>query len=162
MIRAQHRLWADIVFQPYLTGLFKRNFHADSAIRNTTGNTVTICRCCTTAESQYMVGRILCLPAQQTGFPPHSLFDDVRGAAIKIQILCENRVLIRLNRSIDAMSSLNHLNIPWRLLKPKDVTRSSRFFRKGNSCRGIRVPSVTNAVLNGFYGNTGNLSLCCR
>lgn len=27
MIRAQHRLWADIVFQPYLTGLFKRNFH---------------------------------------------------------------------------------------------------------------------------------------
>ena len=27
MIRAQHRLWADIIFQPYLTGLFKRHFH---------------------------------------------------------------------------------------------------------------------------------------
>ena len=27
MIRAQHRLWADIIFQPYLTWLFKRNFH---------------------------------------------------------------------------------------------------------------------------------------
>ena len=27
MIRAQHRLWADILFQPYLTWLFKRNFH---------------------------------------------------------------------------------------------------------------------------------------
>ena len=27
MIRAQHRLWADIIFQPYLTRLFKRNFH---------------------------------------------------------------------------------------------------------------------------------------
>ena len=27
MIHAQHRLWADIVFQPYLTWLFKRNFH---------------------------------------------------------------------------------------------------------------------------------------
>ena len=28
MIRAQHRLWADLIFQPYLTWLFKRNFHA--------------------------------------------------------------------------------------------------------------------------------------
>ena len=27
MIRTQHRLWADIIFQPYLTWLFKRNFH---------------------------------------------------------------------------------------------------------------------------------------
>ena len=27
MIRAQHRLWADFIFQPYLTRLFKRNFH---------------------------------------------------------------------------------------------------------------------------------------
>ena len=27
MIRAQHRLWADIIFQPYLTWLFKRHFH---------------------------------------------------------------------------------------------------------------------------------------
>ena len=27
MIRAQHRLWADIIFQPYLTWLFRRNFH---------------------------------------------------------------------------------------------------------------------------------------
>ena len=27
MIRAQHRLWADMIFQPYLTWLFKRNFH---------------------------------------------------------------------------------------------------------------------------------------
>ncbi len=27
MIRAQHRRWADIIFQPYLTWLFKRNFH---------------------------------------------------------------------------------------------------------------------------------------
>ena len=27
MIRTQHRLWADIIFQPYLMGLFKRNFH---------------------------------------------------------------------------------------------------------------------------------------
>lgn len=27
MIRAQHRLWADILFQPYLTRLFKRGFH---------------------------------------------------------------------------------------------------------------------------------------
>ena len=27
MIRAQHRLWADMIFQPYLTLLFKRNFH---------------------------------------------------------------------------------------------------------------------------------------
>ncbi len=27
MIRAQHRLWADLVFQPYLTWLFKRHFH---------------------------------------------------------------------------------------------------------------------------------------
>ncbi len=27
MIRAQHRLWADIIFQPYLTRLLKRNFH---------------------------------------------------------------------------------------------------------------------------------------
>ena len=27
MIRAQHRLWADIIFQPYLTRLFKRHFH---------------------------------------------------------------------------------------------------------------------------------------
>ena len=27
MIRAQHRLWADIIFQPYLTWSFKRNFH---------------------------------------------------------------------------------------------------------------------------------------
>ena len=27
MIRAQHCLWADIIFQPYLTWLFKRNFH---------------------------------------------------------------------------------------------------------------------------------------
>ena len=27
MIHAQHRLWADIIFQPYLTWLFKRNFH---------------------------------------------------------------------------------------------------------------------------------------
>ena len=27
MIRAQRRLWADIIFQPYLTWLFKRNFH---------------------------------------------------------------------------------------------------------------------------------------
>lgn len=28
MIRAQHRLWADIIFQPYLAWLFKRHFHA--------------------------------------------------------------------------------------------------------------------------------------
>ena len=28
MIRAQHRLWADIVFQPYLKWLFKRHFNA--------------------------------------------------------------------------------------------------------------------------------------
>ena len=27
MIQARHRLWADIIFQPYLTWLFKRNFH---------------------------------------------------------------------------------------------------------------------------------------
>ena len=27
MIRAQHRLWADLIFQPYLTWLFKRHFH---------------------------------------------------------------------------------------------------------------------------------------
>lgn len=27
MIRAQHRLWADIIFQPYLARLFKRHFH---------------------------------------------------------------------------------------------------------------------------------------
>ena len=27
MIRAQHRPWADMIFQPYLTWLFKRNFH---------------------------------------------------------------------------------------------------------------------------------------
>ncbi len=27
MIQAQHRFWADIIFQPYLTWLFKRNFH---------------------------------------------------------------------------------------------------------------------------------------
>ncbi|MCE2414298.1 lysophospholipid acyltransferase family protein [Candidatus Poribacteria bacterium] len=27
MIRAQHRLWADIIFQPYLTWLLNRNFH---------------------------------------------------------------------------------------------------------------------------------------
>ena len=27
MIRAQHHRWADIIFQPYLTWLFKRNFH---------------------------------------------------------------------------------------------------------------------------------------
>lgn len=27
MIRARHRLWADIIFQPYLSWLFKRNFH---------------------------------------------------------------------------------------------------------------------------------------
>ena len=27
MIRAQHRRWADIIFQPYLTWLFKRHFH---------------------------------------------------------------------------------------------------------------------------------------
>ena len=27
MIRAQHRLWADLIFQPYLSWLFKRNFH---------------------------------------------------------------------------------------------------------------------------------------
>ena len=27
MIRAQHRFWADIIFQPYLTWLFKRHFH---------------------------------------------------------------------------------------------------------------------------------------
>ena len=27
MIHAQHRLWADIIFQPYLTLLLKRNFH---------------------------------------------------------------------------------------------------------------------------------------
>ena len=27
MIRAQHRHWADIIFQPYLRRLFKRNFH---------------------------------------------------------------------------------------------------------------------------------------
>lgn len=27
MIRAQHCLWADIIFQPYLVSLFKRNFH---------------------------------------------------------------------------------------------------------------------------------------
>lgn len=27
MIRAQHRLWADILFRPYLTRLFKRHFH---------------------------------------------------------------------------------------------------------------------------------------
>ena len=28
MIQAQHRPWADLIFQPYLTWLFKRNFHA--------------------------------------------------------------------------------------------------------------------------------------
>ena len=28
MIRAQHRLWADLIFQPYLTWVFKRHFHA--------------------------------------------------------------------------------------------------------------------------------------
>ena len=27
MIRAQHRLWADFIFQPYLSGLFRRHFH---------------------------------------------------------------------------------------------------------------------------------------
>lgn len=27
MIRAQHRPWADLIFQPYLTWMFKRNFH---------------------------------------------------------------------------------------------------------------------------------------
>ncbi len=27
MIRAQHRLWADLIFQPYLTWLLKRHFH---------------------------------------------------------------------------------------------------------------------------------------
>ena len=27
MIRAQHRLWADLIFAPYLTWLFKRHFH---------------------------------------------------------------------------------------------------------------------------------------
>ena len=27
MIRAKHRLWADLIFQPYLTWLFKRHFH---------------------------------------------------------------------------------------------------------------------------------------
>ncbi len=27
MIRAQHRLWADFIFQPYLTWLFRRHFH---------------------------------------------------------------------------------------------------------------------------------------
>ena len=27
MIRAQHRRWADIIFQPYLAWLFKRHFH---------------------------------------------------------------------------------------------------------------------------------------
>ena len=27
MIRAQHRLWADLIFHPYLTWLFKRHFH---------------------------------------------------------------------------------------------------------------------------------------
>ncbi len=27
MIRAQHRLWADLIFQPYLKWLFKRHFH---------------------------------------------------------------------------------------------------------------------------------------
>ncbi len=27
MIRAQHRFWADLIFQPYLMWLFKRNFH---------------------------------------------------------------------------------------------------------------------------------------
>lgn len=27
MIRAQHRLWADTIFQPYLTWMFKRSFH---------------------------------------------------------------------------------------------------------------------------------------
>ena len=27
MIRAQHRFWADFIFQPYLTRLFKRHFH---------------------------------------------------------------------------------------------------------------------------------------
>ena len=27
MIQAQHRLWADMIFQPYLTRLFKRHFH---------------------------------------------------------------------------------------------------------------------------------------
>ena len=27
MIRAQHRLWADMIFQPYLARLFKRHFH---------------------------------------------------------------------------------------------------------------------------------------
>ena len=27
MIRAQHRLWADIIFQPYLARLFKRHFY---------------------------------------------------------------------------------------------------------------------------------------
>ena len=28
MIRAQHSLWADLIFQPYLTWLFKRHFHS--------------------------------------------------------------------------------------------------------------------------------------
>ena len=40
-----------------------------------------------------MVGRVLCVSAQQTGFLPYNLPDDVRGAANEIQILRENRGL---------------------------------------------------------------------
>ena len=55
-------------------------FSHDSGFRDSAGNsdafTVVVA-----AESQYVVGRILCLSAQQTDFSTNRLSDDVGGAA---------------------------------------------------------------------------------
>ena len=92
MIQAQHRLWADLIFQPYLKWLFKTAFSYNPTFGCAAGNSATFALVIA-PESQYMVGRVLCLFTQQTNFPTDYLSNDVGRAANSVQILCEDRGL---------------------------------------------------------------------
>ena len=54
MIQAQHRLWADLIFQPYLSWLFKRHFHTIQVL-GTVPEIPTHLPLLLLAQSQYVV-----------------------------------------------------------------------------------------------------------
>ena len=75
MIRAQHRLWADFIFQPYLFWLLRRHFHTNSGFGGTPENPIALAVTVAT-ESQYVVGWFFCLSAQQANFSSDCVSDD--------------------------------------------------------------------------------------
>ena len=171
MIRARHRLWADIIFQPYLTWLFKRNFHEIQVLGTPPKIPDDLPVLLLPNHSTWWDGffvyllnkkifhRTAYLMMLEKQLSKYKFFTKIGAYSIEPE---KRRSIIE---SLEYTVQLLNQEMPLRGhaigIIVMACRRLSPFFRKGSCCHGRRALSVTNAVLNGLYRNTGNPSLCC-